>query len=126
MSDQTGAYDLDFTGTVVPHFSDCFAQEGREAFMEECERSACPYDEGTDGRSGWLRGWDAAELNSSPGHRWSGWPGAYCLKCGAGHALETAIADGWFDPIDGKFDTEEHQNMVNQADGTCHADVLKE
>lgn len=27
-------------------------------------------------------------------HRWSGWPGAYCLDCGAQDPREIALADG--------------------------------
>lgn len=26
-------------------------------------------------------------------HQWSGWPGAYCLKCGAPDPMEVALAD---------------------------------
>lgn len=28
------------------------------------------------------------------GHRWSGWPGVWCLDCGCPDPLEQAIADG--------------------------------
>lgn len=28
-------------------------------------------------------------------HNWSGWPGAYCLKCGINDPGEQAIADEW-------------------------------
>jgi hypothetical protein len=28
------------------------------------------------------------------GHRWSGWPGAWCLDCGCEDPLEQALADG--------------------------------
>jgi len=52
-------------------------------------------------------------------HRWSGWPGAYCLKCGAGHAQEIALADGWYDPVEDTWDTEEHKKLVYDADGNC-------
>jgi hypothetical protein len=31
-------------------------------------------------------------------HRWSGWPGAYCLDCGAGDPGEDALAHGCDDP----------------------------
>lgn len=36
-------------------------------------------------------------------HRWSGWPGAYCLDCGAEDPREIAMADGniFFDCIIG-------------------------
>ena len=30
-------------------------------------------------------------------HRWSGWPGAWCLDCGTEDRRELAIADGAFD-----------------------------
>ena len=49
-------------------------------------------------------------------HRWSGWPGAYCMYCGTEDALEIAMADGWIDfDEDGKiiFDTKEHEEEVN-------------
>ena len=28
------------------------------------------------------------------GHRWSGWPGAWCLYCGVEDPREVALADG--------------------------------
>lgn len=28
-------------------------------------------------------------------HRWSGWPGAYCLDCGQEDPIETALAMNW-------------------------------
>ncbi len=31
-------------------------------------------------------------------HRWSGWPGAWCLDCGMEDQVEIAIADGVYDP----------------------------
>lgn len=30
-------------------------------------------------------------------HKWSGWPGAFCLNCGAEDPLEIALADGRLD-----------------------------
>ncbi len=33
------------------------------------------------------------------GHRWSGWPGAYCWYCGQEDQMEIAIGD-WLDPFD--------------------------
>jgi hypothetical protein len=30
----------------------------------------------------------------SSGHRWSGWPGAYCLYCGSEDPREIALGDG--------------------------------
>jgi hypothetical protein len=29
-----------------------------------------------------------------PQHHWSGWPGAYCLDCGAQDRTEVCVADG--------------------------------
>jgi len=45
-------------------------------------------------------------------HRWSGWPGAYCLKCGCEDAVENALALGWYDPIKNTYDTPEHEEEV--------------
>lgn len=47
-------------------------------------------------------------------HHWSGWPGAYCLKCGTEDPLETALADGWFDPYEQEWDSEEHHEEVKR------------
>ncbi len=33
-------------------------------------------------------------------HRWSGWPGAYCLDCGCGDPHEEALADGNYIEVD--------------------------
>jgi hypothetical protein len=30
------------------------------------------------------------------GHRWSGWPGAWCLDCGCDDPFEIAMAEGKF------------------------------
>lgn len=30
-------------------------------------------------------------------HHWSGWPGAFCLKCGCEDPMEQALADGGYD-----------------------------
>lgn len=42
-------------------------------------------------------------------HRWSGWPGAYCMKCGSDDSMEVAIGLGYFDPFNNKWDSEEHR-----------------
>ena len=31
-------------------------------------------------------------------HHWSGWPGAYCMKCGAEDPMEIALADNLWEP----------------------------
>lgn len=56
------------------------------------------------------------------GHNWSGFPGGYCLKCGAECAIENAIGDNWYDPVEDKWDTEEHRIEVLPCDGCCPAD----
>lgn len=48
-------------------------------------------------------------------HHWSGWPGAFCFKCGAEDPMEIALADGWYDPWTDTWDTEEHKEQVNAA-----------
>ena len=68
------------------------------------------------------------------GHNWSGWPGAYCLRCGAEHVLETAVAEGWLDCGPGpkgellpdKWRSEGHKRLVELCDGTCYADLSPE
>lgn len=45
------------------------------------------------------------------GHRWSGWPGAWCLDCGAEDLIEIAIGEGYYDPYSGAW-----------ADGVSPAD----
>jgi len=32
-------------------------------------------------------------------HSWSGWPGAFCLRCGMPDGMEQAIADEAYDPV---------------------------
>lgn len=50
-------------------------------------------------------------------HWWSGWPGAWCMKCGAEHLLEIAIGCGYYDPFTDTWDTEEHR--AEYTDGPC-------
>lgn len=42
-------------------------------------------------------------------HRWSGWPGAYCQKCGREDLMEVAVANNHYDVDTGLWDTPEHQ-----------------
>lgn len=68
-------------------------------------------------------------LNRKYSHKWSGWPGAYCLKCGTQDPYEIAIADGWIDFVENsddptgeylqKWDTKEHETLVEQLN-ICH------
>ena len=56
-------------------------------------------------------------------HRFSGWPGAYCLDCGSDDPMENALALGWINFLgtdeDGigpmVFDTPEHEAEVKAA-----------
>lgn len=57
------------------------------------------------------------------GHWWSGWPGAYCMRCGADHYLEYALGMGWYDPVTDKWDTEEHR-LENERAELCPADSV--
>ena len=52
-------------------------------------------------------------------HRWSGWPGAFCLLCGREDAMELALADNWFDPCTQQWDTEEHKQLVIKNQNNC-------
>lgn len=61
-------------------------------------------------------------------HEWSGWPGAFCLKCGAEDALENALAMGWLriDETGNHFTHPTYKKMVNLCNGNCAADMSKE
>lgn len=50
-------------------------------------------------------------------HRWSGWPGAFCLRCGAGHRMEEAIADNAFDPYTNTWASPEYEQEY--AESSC-------
>lgn len=39
-----------------------------------------------------------AELLTSLFHHWSGWPGAFCMKCGCEDPMEVALGDGLWEP----------------------------
>jgi len=55
-------------------------------------------------------------------HRWSGWPGAYCMYCGMYDPLEKAMADNWIDfdkNMNIIWDTEEHKIKVNELSNNC-------
>jgi hypothetical protein len=64
------------------------------------------------------------------GHNWSGWPGAYCLRCGAGHVLEIAVAENWFDqdPETGveTWKSDDHRELVRLCDDYCYDDMTHE
>lgn len=45
----------------LSRMKDPFVEEGVSAFLDGSDKSDCPYAEGSDGQSGWLRGWNEAE-----------------------------------------------------------------
>jgi len=45
----------------LSRMKDPFVEEGRTAFHDGSDRTECPYEEGTDGQAGWLKGWDEEE-----------------------------------------------------------------
>lgn len=61
------------------------------------------------------------------GHRWSGWPGAYCLRCGAEQVLELALAENWFAPAEQGdaevWKSEDHKALVDLCDAYCYSDM---
>lgn len=69
------------------------------------------------------------------GHKWSGWPGAYCLKCGAGDVAEVALADGWIDFVEDKnnpngmrmvYKSEVHKELIELCNNNCSADMTED
>ena len=71
------------------------------------------------------------------GHNWSGWPGAFCQKCGCEHAIENAMAMNWYSiwPLrpeeigpDGKdygvwWKSDVHKKLVELCDAQCPCDM---
>lgn len=55
-------------------------------------------------------------------HRFSGWPGAYCLDCGSEDPYEIAIADDWYEPYGDIWDSPQHKIQVEEA-SICKAPV---
>ena len=66
-------------------------------------------------------------------HNWSGWPGAYCTRCGAEDAFENAMGMGWVDLIGGgeemlaeKWKSPTHEKLVKLCNNNCAADMTPE
>ena len=65
-------------------------------------------------------------------HRWSGWPGACCLDCGAEDAMENAMGLNWVDFIgdekapDLKWRSEDHERLVELCNNNCAAKMTAE
>lgn len=53
------------------------------------------------------------------GHRWSGWPGAWCLDCGVEDQVELAIADGVYDPVENTWYDEERETACATIMRSC-------
>lgn len=59
-------------------------------------------------------------------HQWSGWPGAYCMKCGCDDPMEFAIANGHYDPYDEKWLSDEGQALYTGSRGAQPCPVSDE
>lgn len=64
------------------------------------------------------------------GHNWSGWPGAFCQKCGTEDALENAMALNWVNiyPDENNTPVEtwisvQHKEYVYFVNNNCRADM---
>ena len=55
-------------------------------------------------------------MNNS--HHWSGWPGAYCMKCMAEDPAEIAVVDGNYDPESDTWVSDEKREAFLKAN-TC-------
>ena len=44
-------------------------------------------------------------------HHWSGWPGAYCLHCGAEDPIEIALADNTYDLVTDVWESAEVEDQ---------------
>jgi hypothetical protein len=45
---------------TTPDIACPFEEEGFSAYVNDWCREDCPYEEGTDGQAGWLKGYDHA------------------------------------------------------------------
>lgn len=52
-------------------------------------------------------------------HHWSGWPGAFCLHCGADDPMEAAIASGDYDPYTRAWRTAATEGEYKAASICC-------
>lgn len=50
-------------------------------------------------------------------HRWSGWPGAWCLKCGIGDPMEYAIGNSYYDPYTNTWQDSEEARQAKKECG---------
>lgn len=47
-------------------------------------------------------------------HQWTGWPGAYCMKCGSPDHMEYAIANQIYDPYTDKWINKEEEKKFKE------------
>lgn len=61
-------------------------------------------------------------------HRWSGWPGAWCLDCGMEDPMEIALADAHYDPytetwvspeVEARYRAEYPRECPHAGEGLC-------
>ena len=52
-------------------------------------------------------------------HRWSGWPGAFCLDCGIEASIEIALADGNYIEVEDDSDMGFHFEFPNVVVPEC-------
>ncbi len=60
-----------------------------------------------------------AETEKLDEHHWSGWPGAYCLKCLCEDPFEIALADGNFTEVDDDSEMGFHYEFPNVVVAPC-------
>lgn len=48
-------------------------------------------------------------------HHWSGWPGAFCLHCGAPDLWEIAIGRGLYDPYNETWTDAEETDVLKET-----------
>ena len=58
-------------------------------------------------------------------HRWSGWPGAWCLDCGRDDPYETALADGLIDFVDDPTSPDGMRMVISpEVEDQLHRDMI--
>ena len=51
----------EFSIEVLENMKDCFFKEGYDGNKDGYDKEDCPYEEGTDGQYGWIKGWNYGE-----------------------------------------------------------------
>ena len=55
-------------------------------------------------------------------HKWSGWPGAWCLNCGIEDQVEIAIGDGVYNPYTNEWSDKQREIDCMTAMRECHGE----